>query len=125
LQLRAQRVGAHQQQLLARQLEELDGIVVDVDQDIAVDVEHDDRFGRVLDERAITRLAFAERLLVLQPLRDVAHAEHEAHAGALPRAAHCRLDPKRHAAAAPRFDDLGGGVDERVRDAIGERFERR
>jgi hypothetical protein len=124
LELRAQRFGADAQQLLARQLEELDGVVVDLDEDVAVDVEHDDRLGRVLDERAIARLALAQRLLVLKALRDVAHAEHEAHARADAGAADGDLDGQHAAAAALCLDELRFGVDERVRDAIGERFER-
>ena len=68
------------EQLLARQLEQLDGVVVGIDENVAVDVEHDDGLGRVLDERAIARFALAQRLLVLQALGDVAHAQHEAHA---------------------------------------------
>ncbi len=125
LDLRAQRRGPQFQQLLAWQLEELDGIVVDVDENVAVDVEHDDRFGRVFDQRAITRFAFAQRLLVLKPLGHVAHAQHEAHAGPVTGAADRDLDRQRAAAASARLDDLGRSVDEGVRDAIGERIERR
>jgi hypothetical protein len=54
---------------------------------VAVDVEHDDGLGRVLDERAIARFALAQGLLVLQPLGDVAHAQHEAPFRAVARAA--------------------------------------
>ena len=83
LKLGAQRFGPFAEQLLARQLEQLDGIVVGIDEDVAVDVEHDDGLGRVLDERAIPRFALAQGLLVLQALGDVAHAQHEAHARAV------------------------------------------
>ena len=113
------------EQLLARQLEQLDRVVVRVDEDVPVDVEHDDGFGRVLDERAITRFAFAQRLLVLQPLGDVAHAKHEALLGAVTRAADGHLDGERLAAAALRLDQLRRRVDERVADAIGKRVESR
>jgi hypothetical protein len=119
----AQGFGSHLR--WSRQLEQLHRVVVGVDEHVAVDVEHDDRLGRVLDERAKTRFALAQRLLVLQSLGHVAHAEHEARGRALIRAAHRDLDGQHAAVAALRLDQLGHGVDERVGHAIGECFEGR
>src|SRR5436190_21547165 len=63
LELRAHGFRADRQQVLAWQTEQPNGVVVDVHETIAVDVEHDDRFGCVLDERAVARFALAQNEL--------------------------------------------------------------
>ncbi len=67
--------GPDAQQVLARQLEEVGGIVVAVDEASRFDVEHDHRFRRVLDQHAVARLAVLERVLRFRALRGVADAD--------------------------------------------------
>ena len=61
----------------------------------------------------------------MQPLRDVAHAQQEAHAWPAAGAADGNLDRQRLAVAAANLHVLGRRIDERVRDSLGERIERR
>ena len=58
---RAHAFGPIGEQLLARHLEEAHGVLVALDEAAGVHVEDDDGFGRVLDQRAVARLAFAHR----------------------------------------------------------------
>ena len=91
LQLGADGARTDLEQLLARELEEVGRVLVRVDEALLIDVEHHDRLRRVLDERTVACFAFAQRLLVLQPLGDVAQADHEAVVGPARRAAHHNL----------------------------------
>ena len=68
-------VGAAGEQRRPVHLEEAAGIVVDVDELAAIDVEHHDHFGRVLHQRSVARLALAHGLLGEMPLGDVADAD--------------------------------------------------
>ncbi len=124
MQLGADRTRADLEQLLARELEELYRVLVRVDEALLIDVEHHDRLGRVLDERAVTRLAIAQCLLVRKPLGDVPYAHHEAVIGTARRAAHGNFGLEQAAVDSPRLDHRRQHVDERVSDSICERVER-
>jgi hypothetical protein len=65
------------QELFAAHLEELERRFVRLDEAMSVRVDHRDRLGRIVDERAIARLAVAQRMLCRVPLGDVAQADHE------------------------------------------------
>ena len=66
------------EQAFARQPEKPAGILVDVDKFTPVDVEHENRLGRVLDQRPVARLAFAHQLLGKLALSDIPDAHNEA-----------------------------------------------
>lgn len=65
LKLRRELGRPRAKQLLARQTEQLHRIVICVDEDVTVDVEDDDRLGRILEEGTVTRFTLAQGLLVL------------------------------------------------------------
>ena len=47
------------------------------DKPFGVDVEHNDRLRRVIDQKAIAGLAFSHRLFGFAPVGDIAQAKHE------------------------------------------------
>jgi hypothetical protein len=63
--------------LFARHLEQPQGRLVRLDETPRVRIDDGDRFRRVIDQRAITRLAVAQRLLRAVPFGDVAQADDE------------------------------------------------
>ena len=111
-------------------LEEAAGIVIDVDELAAIDVEHHDHFRRMLDQRPVARLALAHGLLGEMPLGDVADADDVAVAPVERRLAHGDLqsDPRPVLGQTPgmmrrEIDmgvvDLGGTVLEKLDGTAG------
>src|SRR5690606_4600137 len=111
------------EQPLAPELEEASGVLVRVDEAILVDVENHDRLGCILDERAIALLALAKRVLVLDALGDVAHAQHVEVLAPARRGADRDLRREGAAVCAPRAERRRREVDDRVLGAFGERAE--
>ena len=81
---RRQAVGLHfradlsrpdRQQAFARQVEQRTGILVCVNQLVLVDIKHNDRFRRVLDQSAVTFFIHFERVFFALPPGHVAQAE--------------------------------------------------
>ncbi len=60
-----------------RQVEQFAGLVVGIDESVQVDIEHDDRFRRVLHQRAISFLVFLERFFRLLAGAHVAQVDDE------------------------------------------------
>ena len=75
LDFRADRLDGTGQQLVARHLEQAQRRFVGLDEAPGVGVDDRDGFGRVVHQRAVTRLAVAQRFLGGVPLGDVAQAD--------------------------------------------------
>ena len=100
----ADRVQVDGQQLFARHLEQPQRRLVRLDEALRVRVDDGDGFRRVVDQRAITRLAVAQRLLRDVSFGDVAQADDEHFAAAVARAADGNLRREQRAVAAARGD---------------------
>ncbi len=60
-----------------REVKKLAGLFVGIDKLVLFDIEHNDRFRRVLNQRAITLLVFPERLLRFFAIAHVTQVDHE------------------------------------------------
>ena len=123
LQRRTDPFRAAAEQPLAVHLEEPAGIVVDVDELVPVDVEDDDHLGRMLDQRAVARLALADQLFREMPLGGVADAQDIAVAPVEAGLADVQLDGDPGAALGDTPGLMRGEIDVGVIDAGGPAFE--
>ena len=112
------------EQFLTRHLEEANRVVVAFDEVTGVGVEHDDRFRGVFDQRAITRLAFADRRLGELAVRGVAQADDVDRAPVEPHLAHPDLGVEQGAVAMPAAGLARRQVELRVLDGLGQLVER-
>ena len=111
-------------QFLARHLEESHGVVVALDEVPGVHVEHDDRLRRVLDQRPIARLAFADRCLGELAIRRVAQADDVDRAPVESHLAHADLGVEQRAVAVPAAGLARRQVELRVLDGFRKLVER-
>ncbi len=124
LERRADLFGPDAQQLVARHLEEAHGVLVAFDEQPGVHVEHDDGFRRVFDQRAIARLAFADRRFGQLAFGGFAHADDEELAAVEPHLAHADLGVEQVAVAVPALGLAGLEVVVGVLDGGRQFFER-
>ncbi len=112
------------QQFLAGHLEEPHRVVVALDKMPDVGVEHDDRLGSVLDQRAIARLALADRRLGELAVRGVAQAHDVDRTPVEAHLAHADLGLEQGAVAVPATGLTWGQVELGVLDRFGQLVER-
>ncbi len=113
-------VRADRKQFIARHLEETHGVVVALDEVAEVHVEHDDRLGSVLDQRAVAGLAVADCRLGELAIRGVAQADDEDVAAVELDLAHADFRVEQRAVHAAAACLARRKVDLRVLERLGE-----
>ncbi len=118
------RSGPHLEQLFAAHPEEAHRVLVALDEAAAVDVEHDDRLGRVLDEGPVAGFTVAQRGFGTLAVAGVAQADHVHVALAETDPGHAEFRIELGAVAIAALDLARGQVELSVVDRLGQFVQR-